>query len=161
MAGLRANFKCRYRWGVSPIIATVILLAVSITVAVAIASYMSGITQSNANFEKVEIMSAYSEYDSGFWTVNVHIKNAGPTDATLSYIMINGNTIDAYDTGPTSGNWTTNMIEDEIIESGQTIKIQIYLARDKAGKYVSSGTTIDIRLHSIRGFDYIKLVKLA
>ncbi|GAH70925.1 unnamed protein product, partial [marine sediment metagenome] len=48
------------RRAVSPVIATVILVAVTITVAVAVSYWMSNITGQYTSFEKIEIQSGYA-----------------------------------------------------------------------------------------------------
>ena len=64
--------KLRKRKGVSPVIATVILVAVTITVAVAVAYWMSGIAGQYTSFEKVEIQSAVITYESpAHWQIGL------------------------------------------------------------------------------------------
>ncbi len=48
------------RKAVSPVIATVILVAVAITVAVGVSYWMSGISSQYTQFEKVEIQTGYA-----------------------------------------------------------------------------------------------------
>ena len=152
--------KLKTRTGLSPVIATLVLLAVSITVAVAASYYMSGITQSNASFEKVEILSAYCSNDANFWIVSFQLKNTGPSAASLSHVFINSIPIDAYDTVATLGNWTSDMTVGQLINSGQTVTLNLYMAKNKVGSSLSTGTTLDVQFHSAHGFDYIKMVKL-
>ena len=152
--------KMKAHRGISPVIATLVLLAVSITVAVSASFYMSGITQANANFEKVEITSAYCTADASYWTITFQLKNTGPNAASLSHIFINSVPIDGYNTVPTSGNYTTDMLDEQTILTGETITVNLYMAKNKAGYSFSSGTTVDIQFHSTHGFDYVKMVKL-
>jgi len=53
--------KLRERRAISPVIATVILVAVAITVAVGVSYWMSGIAGQYTAFEKVEISTGYSD----------------------------------------------------------------------------------------------------
>jgi FlaG/FlaF family flagellin (archaellin) len=62
---------------VSPVIATVILVAVAITVAVAVAYWMGGIAGQYTKFEKVEIQSAVCTNNGTFWTIEMKLKNTG------------------------------------------------------------------------------------
>ena len=56
----------------SPVIATVILVAVAITVAVAVAYWMGGIAGQYTKFEKVEIQTAYSVRNAGNgWNISM------------------------------------------------------------------------------------------
>ena len=56
----RKALKLKNRKGLSPVIATVILVAVAITVAVSVAYWMSSIAGQYTTFEKVEIPAHYS-----------------------------------------------------------------------------------------------------
>ncbi len=150
----------KVRTGLSPVIATLVLLTVSITVAVAISYYMSGITQANTNLEKVEVLSAFCTSNASFWTITFQLKSTGPGVASLSHIFVNSIPIDAYDTNAISGNWTTDMTVGHTINSGETVPLHLFIARNKTGSSLSSGTTIDVQFHSAGGFDYIKMVKL-
>jgi len=58
----RKALKLKNRKGLSPVIATVILVAVTITVAVAVSYWMSSIAGQYTTFEKVEIPAHYSKY---------------------------------------------------------------------------------------------------
>lgn len=58
----RKTLKLKNRKGLSPVIATVILVAVAITVAVSVAYWMSSIAGQYTTFEKVEIPAHYSKY---------------------------------------------------------------------------------------------------
>ena len=57
------------RKAVSPVIATVVLVAVAITIAVAVSYWMSGISSQYTQFEKVEVTGAYCQSaDDDLWT---------------------------------------------------------------------------------------------
>ena len=161
--------KLRNRRAVSPVIATVILVAVAITVAVAVAYWMGGIASQYTQFEKVEIQSAYAvkSYDSGVfigWDIQMTLKNSGTSTATLINCFINEkiiggtelpgvNCTSVPDTG-TIGEATSTGIT---VDSGESSEITISLI-DAA--FSSSGTTLNIKLHSAAGMDYIKLIQL-
>ena len=76
----------RERKAISPVIATVILVAVAITVAVGVSYWMGGISSQYTQFEKVEIQTGYATYDSGTenWNITLVIKNSGSADATIT-----------------------------------------------------------------------------
>ena len=163
------------RKAISPVIATVILVAVAITIAVAVSYWMSGIAGQYTKFEKVEIQSGYSELvpigaSGGGWIITLELKNSGSATANLIKVFVNDKPVDEYavsafeltDTatiacGPTQTgvNFTATGLA---IDSGKTASptVQIYLG---SGLY-SSGTTIDIKIHSAGGMDYIKLISL-
>ena len=155
----------RSRRAVSPVIATVILVAVAITVAVAVAYWMGGIAGQYTKFEKVEIQTAICVIDSyGNWNVTLKLKNTGTATATLIGAFVNNREVDTYDVTADPGNalttCDTNMTKTTAysIDSGETKNINIWVGADYMT--LSSGTTVNIKLHSAGGMDYPKLVEL-
>ena len=147
----------------SPVIATVILVAVAITVAVAVAYWMGGIAGQYTKFEKVEIQSAVCINNGTFWTIEMKMKNTGTAASSLISAFINEVEVDNYDsTGPVAGAWATNLNQTvtTVITSGQTVTVYFWMDSAKAGTTLTSGTTINIKIHSSGGMDYIKLVEL-
>ncbi|RLI44494.1 hypothetical protein DRO64_03895 [Candidatus Bathyarchaeota archaeon] len=72
--------------GISPVVATVILVAIAIVIAIAVAFWASGLVGVFTRFEKVEIAAAY--WDGA--NVIVLAKNTGSAIATIDDIYING-----------------------------------------------------------------------
>ena len=146
----------------SPVIATVILVAVAITVSVAVAYWMGGIAGQYTKFEKVEIQSTLATITApgGNWTIVMKLKNTGTATANLIGVFINDIEVDQYDTGWVDAEWNTNMSTTFAITSGATAAIEIYIDADKPFTTLSSGTTVNIKVHSAGGMDYIKLVEL-
>ena len=176
---MRALFRnknskaARSRRAVSPVIATVILVAIAITVSVAVAYWMGGIAGSFTQFEKVEIQSGVCtkvNATDNYWKIEIKLKNTGTATATLIGVFVNEVEVDAYgatDPGATgiSGTIETDMgtagpPEDPsyTIASGATGEIEVYVACDY-GSY-TSGTTVNVKIHSAGGMDYIKLITL-
>lgn len=80
----------RGRKAVSPVIASVILVAVAITVAVAVAYWMGGISGQYTKFEKIELTTAYSTRVAGSgWLITIDLRNTGTTSSTLNTVFIN------------------------------------------------------------------------
>ena len=73
----------------SPVIATVILVAVAITVSVAVAYWMGGIAGQYTKFEKVEIQSAVCINNGTLWTITMKLKNTGTETSTLISAFVN------------------------------------------------------------------------
>ena len=149
----------------SPVIATVILVAVAITVAVAVAYWMGGIASQYTKFEKVEIQNAKCMIDNyGNWNITLTLKNSGTSTATLISAYINEQEVTVYDvTSDPTENMTicqTNMNKTTsfTIESGESKDVNIWVGADYAK--LSSGTTVNVKLHSAGGMDYVKLVEL-
>ena len=167
--------ELKNRKGVSPVIATVILVAVTITVAVAVAYWMSGIAGQYTQFEKIEIQSGYAikidtdadDVDDS-WQVIITLKNSGTTTSTIINCFLNeqligdsyassildlvtaSGTLGADPVGATAGAGIT-------INSGETVKVTI---TDVPFAFSSSGTTVNVKLHSAAGMDYIRLIQL-
>ncbi len=155
--------QLRKRKGVSPVIATVILVAVAITVSVAVAYWMSGIAGQYTKFEKVEIKTVRVTMD-GFlnWNISITVKNSGTATATLESVFINSNPCEDVATAPIAVGTTitTNLITSAAYQltSGDEQTFIIYVGADYGT--LSSGTTINIKVHSASGMDYPKLVEL-
>jgi len=72
--------------GISPVVATVILVAIAIVIAIAVAFWASGLVGVFTRFEKLEITSAY--YDGT--NVILHVRNTGSADTSIDDIYVNG-----------------------------------------------------------------------
>lgn len=156
------------RRAISPVIATVILVAVAITVAVGVSYWMSGIAGQYTQFEKVEIQSGYSEkvfttnvFDG--WKITLEMKNTGSAASTLIRAFVNDIAIIEANYGESTfvaGAISTDLEYDDgtTVESGTTVTVQIWI--DKEYPNLSSGTTLNVKIHSAGGMDYIKLVRL-
>ena len=172
--------KLRKRKGVSPVIATVILVAVTITVAVAVAYWMSGIAGQYTQFEKIEIQSAYAVKYEGTgatgtdnaWKIIITLKNSGTSTATLTSIFLNEKIIGESTTGELSTVYADGTLIPSgtavggigetgdvgiTLDSGDSVEVTII---DFFFTYSSSGTTINVKLHSAAGMDYIRLLQL-
>lgn len=169
------------RKAVSPVIATVILVAVAITVAVGVSYWMGGISSQYTQFEKVEIQSAVCSWDATHfeWEIEVKLKNSGTATATLTSVFINDIEVDLY-TVPdpqvaaiAEATAATDMTESCTIEAGASETIMVYVdgpgdageasppaAKTDYWQSVTSGTTINVKIHSAGGMDYIKLIEL-
>ena len=162
----------RERKAISPVIATVILVAVAITVAVGVSYWMSGISSQYTQFEKVEIQTGYATFTAAaglnpaYWTIALSIKNSGSAAATLTHVFVNDVPV-TYGTvfgaaGTIVANvGTTNTLT---LEAGASGVVTVWIAQGGAAGapayYLSSGTTVNVKLHSAGGMDYIKLIKL-
>jgi len=72
--------------GISPVVATVILVAIAIVIAIAVAFWASGLVGVFTRFEKIEIRAAY-------WNgshVVLFVNNTGSAIATIDDVYVNG-----------------------------------------------------------------------
>jgi flagellin-like protein len=166
----------RNRKAVSPVIATVILVAVAITVAVAVSYWMGGISSQYTKFEKVEIQSGICIWDGSTynWNISLKMKNTGTATSTLIGVFINDIEVNSYTSdSPGAAEATTDMGASLTIASGASTTINIVIDGQGDGgegvppvagtdywQSVTPGTTVNIKVHSAGGMDYIKLLEL-
>jgi len=156
------------RKAVSPVIATVILVAVAITISVAVAYWMGGISSQYTKFEKVEVSSAVCDWDGTNlrWTVTLTLKNTGTSTCTITSAYINDRDVATYGGAmPTNGNASTDIeTTGRTLVSGGNTLVHIYIdhSAGASGTFASltAGTTINLKFHSAGGMDYLKLVEL-
>jgi flagellin-like protein len=79
--------KGRKNSGISPVVATVILVAVAIVIAIAVAFWASGLVGVFTRFEKLEIVSAIMTDERTF---TVRIRNTGSADSALIQVVVQG-----------------------------------------------------------------------
>ena len=160
------------RKAVSPVIATVILVAVAITVAVGVSYWMGGISSQYTQFEKVEIQTGYATYDSAstMWTITMAVKNSGSADATINMGFLNdvpcttGN-YHVTAVNVTANEWGVSFPETGVtLQAGESTTLYVYVDNPPSGitqlANLSAGTTLNVKLHSAGGMDYIKLIRL-
>jgi len=139
------------RRALSPVIATVILVSVTIVVAVAVSYWMGGIAGLYTRFEKIEISKAYAVKETdGNFTITIELQNSGSADATINYVLLNGRPLS--DVGA-----TINATLPLTINVGKSAPLTITLPVSLG---FQSGTTIDLKFHSASGKDYPQMLTL-
>jgi len=178
----------RARKALSPVIATVILVAVTIVVAVSVAFWMGSIAGTYTSFEQVQITSApvYTVDDwndtstygdnpwnntSGAegWRIRINLKNTGSADATIDNVMINGKPFSVYSNvavRETTDSYYYQYTDPLTISigSGTTDWIEVIIKSSSTadqGVTFTSGLTLDIKLHSAAGKEYPQIVTLS
>ena len=151
---------------VSPVIATVILVSVTIVVAVAVAYWMGGIAGIYTRVEKIEIMDSVATRDDGNqeWSISMSLKNSGSADATVQSVRINAKSLGL--TGYYNGTVTvpTGFATNGLtILAGQEETLIFTLLYYNAGTAPSNpvaGADIEVKLHTAAGMDYPDWVTL-
>jgi flagellin-like protein len=87
--------KGRKNSGISPVVATVILVAVAIVIAIAVAFWASGLVGVFTRFEKLEIVSAIM---TDATTFTVRIRNTGSADSAIIQVVVQGRGIGQLNT---------------------------------------------------------------
>ncbi len=76
----------RSRKALSPVVAAIILIAVTVAVSIAVAAWMGALTFTFMGYEKLEITTIKWSPNTSF---NITIKNTGTKDLTISHIEVN------------------------------------------------------------------------
>ncbi len=159
----------RRRRGVSSVTATVLLVAIPSTVAVAIGYWMGGIAGQHTQFEQIEIQNVKCTKDISdsvnyFWNISLSLKNTGTRDVTLVSAYINEVEVDRYGvttfTPASDDDWATSMSTTTYLTMGNSTVVFFYIDPDKTGTTLSSGTMVNIKIYSSGGMDYLKLILL-
>jgi len=119
--------------GISPVVATVILVAVAIVIAIAVAFWASGLVGVFTRFEKLEIVSAVMTDEDTF---TVRIKNTGSADSSIVQVVVQGKGI------------STTINGQSQIRVGETLQCEVTVASPPAG------ITVELAFHSAGGKVY-------
>ncbi|HEY9753690.1 MAG TPA: archaellin/type IV pilin N-terminal domain-containing protein [Oculatellaceae cyanobacterium] len=155
---LRGNVKA-----VSPVIATIIIVAIAITMSIAVAYWLLGLGSSFTRYEKVEFTTAYvtgAGTTGSPYIIHMELKNTGSAAASIStaVTLFNGKPASAY-TGVAASDWVTFVSPSTAtMEPGKSTSALITL--NNANNDFSSGMTLEITLHTAAGKDYPKVVTL-
>ena len=140
--------KLLNRRALSPVIASVIIVAVTLSVAIAVAVYLSGISI-YTRVEKLEISTRYVKSDG---TVIIKAKNTGSTPLTIPKnegVMINGIPFKDFDSGANViANGKDLSKYDVKISPDETCRFEI-----KSSKF-KQGVTYEIKIRTSTGKEY-------
>jgi flagellin-like protein len=129
--------KERKKSGISPVVATVILVAVAIVIAIAVAFWASGLVSVFTRFEKIEIQSAY--WDQENRQVVVIARNTGSSPTTIDMLIVNGVPCE---------------IDDISLGIGQATDPPITVTQAACSSLRTGGVTNEIALHTTTGKTY-------
>ena len=154
----------RSRKAVSPAVSAVILVGVGIAVNVAVAYWIGGMAEQYAKFEKVELQCGVcvksGATGSEYWNITLKMKNTGTAISTLIGCFVNEFEVDGYNaTNAVDGEAVTTMTDSETIDCGASRYASILIDYDNY-KGLTSGTTVNIKIISAGGMEYIKLIEL-
>src|SRR5579875_251998 len=156
------------RKAVSPVIATVILIAVAVALGIAVAFWASGLTSSFSKYEKLGVNTQYATGSaSAGWVINLGGQNTGSSDASITQIQINGvpypisgNTIAVCWTNAGTTVTTSNKVNQATLSvpSGSSFGIQLGLPSSPgsalANKVFTDGQTIQVTIITAAGNNY-------
>ena len=140
--------------GISPVITTIILVAVSIIVSIAVAYWLGGITTIFMRFETLSIEDTWIVQTENNWTINLKIWNKGTSGTSINSIRINDIPITAIP------NVYLNGTEPENIDIAVPIGEEVLLVLTIDRILYKSGQTIIVTIHTTGGLDYSKTIVL-
>jgi len=138
---------------VSPVIATIIIVAVAIVMSIAVAYWVLGLAGTFTRYEKIEIMSMYAEKSDGGWTITANLRNTGSASATINLVLINGRPV-SDSISVKKGNEEANI--PVTLKPGEDCTVTITLNEPT----FTSGMSVEVTFHTAAGSDYPKVVVL-
>lgn len=164
IGGEKGKLGIRDRRGVSPVIATIIIVAIAIVMALAVAYWMLGLGGAFTKFEKIEFTSAYAVYDESEknFTISVTLKNTGSADAVIDKVFVNGRPINDWVINSEQIAWQDSL-ETKSINAGQELtggKIILALSEKEPKNPFTHGVTVEIMIQTAAGRQYPKSVVL-
>jgi flagellin-like protein len=158
---------------VSPVIATIILVAVAIVMSIAVAYWALGLGGTFTRYEKLEIVAMYATTTEspspGGWNITAKLKSTGSTAATVNLILLNGKPISVINAVQTNvtvyvGDSVTSVEERDpetqpvVLEPGTAKYFVIFIKEGTTG--FGSGASVEVTFHTAAGSDYPKVVIL-
>ncbi|MBS7619832.1 hypothetical protein KEJ21_04205, partial [Candidatus Bathyarchaeota archaeon] len=153
------------RRGLSPVVATIILVSIVIVVSIAIAFWSSGVSSSYYKSERVEIIHSSCVYLNDTWVISLSLKNTGSSNVLVKQCFINDLEVDSYGARtPGQGRSCTDIPEDGLrMSSGESASIMVYIdGPEFSGSYgtLSAGTSVNLKLLTSSGMAYSRIVEL-
>ncbi|MCJ7632142.1 DUF4352 domain-containing protein, partial [Candidatus Bathyarchaeota archaeon] len=87
--------------------------------------------------------------------ITLAVKNTGSADATIDSVFINGTPLSQF-----AGAVTTNLASGTSVIAGGSASVLVNVSAG-AGAPFTSGTTIEVKLHTAGGKDYPQMVTLS
>lgn len=163
-------------FGVSPVLATVILIAIAVTVSLAIAFWASGLTGSYTGFEDIRSLSSYvvvgyrisGSSSIKYYNVTFLWQNAGTADTTIVDIHLNGRSLKLFwpsaEVYLNKNPWVSasdTSFKEISFPSGSKLELVIVFASDPvSGSPFISGQTIEVEVVTSRGIFYVTLFNI-
>jgi len=122
----------------------------------------SALQESLAQQRKLSVDDVDGPNESYGSNITMVIKNSGSADATVNSVFLNDVPCLTANYGSTAapvGAWGVSFATTGVsLAAGQSS--EVYVLIDVGYLSLSSGTTVNVKLHSAGGMDYIKLIRL-
>ena len=135
--------------GVSPLIATIIMIGITVAIALAVAWWIVGISTTFSNIEKLEIINAYAECNGGGWTITIFVKNSGTATTRIEHIFVSNPSGETEIENP-------NYVPSNTLLPGDLVEIAFTLSKNE----YKPGTLINVIVISSGGMKYPLMVSL-
>lgn len=155
----------RDRRGISPVITTVIIVAVGITLAIAVMLWVTGLAGSFMSYERIEVTSLYATpRTEGGWLLTMRLKNVGQTPTKIDNVFINDVPYDL---------WNPQImvkIEEEALSPDNPVpvnvgdELDVTITIEQGTSYQNqkliSGGSVQVKIHTSTGREYYKSTQL-
>ena len=125
----------------SPVVAAIILIAVTVAVSIAVAAWMGSLTIGLMENKEVTITQMTfvddAVLDDG---ITVYLTNSGTSDVTIALVKVNGNTITTEDPDTDGLDWT---MTDPTVPDGADATLTISMDITAGNKYAVNLFTSD------------------
>lgn len=142
---LRRNVKA-----VSPVIATIIIVAIAIVMSIAVAYWMLGLGGAFTRYEKLEFTSCYATKSGSDFTVHLKLKNTGSAAATIDIIFFNA-------VPDEDAHVDVSAFKGKTLNPGENVTGTITLP---IGDTFQSGMSLELMIQTVAGKQYPKVVVL-
>ncbi len=107
----------------SPVVAAIILIAVTVAVSIAVAAWMGSISQGFMETKELTI----NQMTFGNNEINMTVSNTGTGDITVAQVKVNGNTVELTPTKIIAGDPTSTTLSIPYeINLGSKYSVQVY-----------------------------------
>jgi flagellin-like protein len=115
----------RSRKALSPVIAAIILIAVTVAVSIAVAAWMGALSFTFMATEQISFTGiAWTEVSGNITLCNLDIKNSGTSILTIDKVKVNNNDV--------TGIWTTTPIT---LDPNAVVTLDISYSYERGGNY--------------------------
>jgi len=115
----------------SPVVAAIILIAVTVAVSIAVAAWMGSLTTDSMEVSELTIIGLdFTFGDSQTGEIAVQVTNPGTSDVTVHRIRVNGEDAGTWSAGTSttveSGTSDTFMVK-QLVEAGKKYTVTMYM----------------------------------
>ncbi len=135
----------------SPVIATIILVAVTVAIAIAVAAWLGALTFTYTNVEQLNVTGATITV-AATGPVAFSLSNSGTTDVTIASLTVNGGTFNNA-AGAMSGSPCSSGLALGVIPKGASCTLSATFTQ--SGASFVAGTSYTFKLASTQGHTFL------